>query len=252
MLYTWKVWFLKTKWGNILWRWRRSGLGDVASYHNRFEEYIRKYAPNRSFADIGCMWGIHGENAFTAEKYGATLVKGVDVYGPTPEFAAKKKALGSSVEFILGDASHPDTIARIGVVDVVLCSGVLYHHPSPFDLLVALRRICGQTLILVTRTIPEIKKLPNAAIYYPGLSPKDRNLWNLSKLGLTRQAGITDDFDPEEGYGNWFWGLTPSCLRSLLETAGFRVDHCGSEGFVQTFICNPIAVPFSHRLPGET
>jgi len=48
---------------------------------------------------------------------------------------------------------------------------VFFTHPSPFDLLVALRRICGKTLIFRASTIPEIKALPDAAI--PMLSPDD-------------------------------------------------------------------------------
>jgi len=252
MLYIWKVRFLKTLRGNLLWRYWRAWQGDDVGSYDRLPEYIRKYVPNRSFVDIGCMWGINGEHAFLAEQSGATLVKGVDVYGPTPEFEAKKKSLNSSVEFILGDATHPDTIARIGVVDVVLCAGVLYHHPSPFDLLVALRRMCRQTLILRTSTIPEIRKLPNASIYFPKLSPRDRQLWNLSSLGVGRQVGISDGFEPKEGYGNWFWGLTPSCVKSLLETAGFRVDYRAPESFSHTFICSSVDMPFYHRLPEET
>jgi hypothetical protein len=176
----------------------------------------------------------------------------VDVFGPTPEFEAKKRARDSAVEFILGDAARPETIARVGVVDVVFCAGVLYHHPSPFDLLVALRRMCRRTLILRTSTIPEIKGLGNAAVYFPMLEDKDRRLWHLRRLGVDRQVGITDGFEPEEGYGNWFWGLTPGCAASLLETAGFRVDHRATEAFAQTFICSPVAVPFEHRLPGES
>jgi hypothetical protein len=178
-------------------------------------------------------------------------VRAVDVFGPTPEFDAKQRARASAVEFILGDVSHPRTIERIGVVDVVLCAGVLYHHPSPFDLLVALRRICGHTLILRTSTIPEINGLPNAAVYYPMLDARERQLWNLSSLGVGRQVGITDGFEPEEGFGNWFWGMTPTCVAALLETAGFRVERRATEPFAQTFICTPVAAPFAHRLPDE-
>lgn len=251
MWYSRKVKLLKQPWFNLLWRkwhvWRGEYVGDYA----HLPQHIRHHAPGRSFVDIGCMWGVNGEYAFIAEEAGATAVKGVDVFGPTPEFLEKKQARGSHVEFILGDAGHPDTLAQIGVMDVVFCAGVLYHHPSPFDLLVALRRICGELLILRTSTIPEIKGLPNSAVYFPMLKPADRRLWNLSSLGLRRQVGITDGFEPEEGYGNWFWGLTPSALESLLETAGFRVDFRATEPFAQTVICTPVEVPFAHRLPEE-
>jgi hypothetical protein len=252
VFYLWKVRLLKRSRINLLWRKWRNKRGYKVGDYNRLPDYIRRYAPGHTFADIGCMWGVNGEYAFIAEESGATAVKAVDVFGPTPEFDLKKQARNSAVEFILGDACHAETLARVGVVDVVFCAGVLYHHPSPFDILVALRRMCGQTLILRTFAIPEIKGLPNAAVYFPMLKPKDRRLWDLSGLGLTRQIGITDAFEPEQGYGNFFWGLTPSCLSSLLETAGFRVESQASEAFAQTFICAPIAMPLAHRLPSET
>lgn len=250
-LYTLKVRLLKNPRVNLWWRQRAVKRGRKVGNYEDLPNYIRHYAPGKSFVDIGCMWGVNGEYAFIAEEAGATTVKGVDVFGPTPEFEQKRAERGSSVEFILGDAGHPDTIARVGVMDVVFCAGVLYHHPSPFDLLVALRRMCGETLILRTSTIPEVPGLPNAAVYWPYLSEKDRRLWNLSSLGAGTQVGITNGFEPDQGYGNWFWGLTPSCLTSLLQTAGFTVVHRAGEPFAQTVVCTVADVPFAHRLPDE-
>ncbi|MFN7141845.1 MAG: class I SAM-dependent methyltransferase, partial [Limisphaerales bacterium] len=210
-LYRWKVKLLKTQGGNWLWRFWQARCGRHMGNYNHLPEYIRRFAAGKSFVDVGCMWGVNGEYSFIAEEAGAKTVKGVDVFGPTPEFLEKKAQRNSNVEFILGDASHPNTIEKIGQADVVFCAGVLYHHPAPFDLLVALRRICKETLILRTSTVPEMTGLPNAAVYFPMLSEEDRKLWNLSRLGLLRQVGITDEFQPDQGYGNWFWGLTPSC-----------------------------------------
>ena len=197
------------------------------------------------------MWGVNGEYAFLAEAAGATRVVAIDVFGPTPEFEEKRTERASRVEFVLGDATRAETLSRIGEVDVVLCAGVLYHHPSPYDLLVALRRICRETLILRTSTIPEVKGLPNAAVYFPMLDAPGRELWNLTRLGVLHQAGISDAFQAKDGYGNWFWGLTPSCLESLLKTAGFRVDARATEAFAQTVVCTAVDAPLDHRLPDE-
>jgi hypothetical protein len=197
------------------------------------------------------MWGVNGEYAFVAEDAGATRVAAVDVFGPTPEFEEKRVGKGSRVEFILGDVTRPETLAKIGPVDVVFCAGVLYHHPSPFDLLVALRRICRRTLILRTSTIPEIRGLPNAAVYFPMLTEQGRALWDLKSLGVGHQAGISNAFEPADGYGNWFWGLSPSCLESLVKTAGFRIDVRASEAFAQTIVATVANEAFDHRLPGE-
>jgi 2-polyprenyl-3-methyl-5-hydroxy-6-metoxy-1,4-benzoquinol methylase len=249
MLYRWKVRLLRTERGMLAWRrwrlWRGSNIGN----YDRLPEYIRQYAPEKSFADIGCMWGVNGAYSFLAEEAGATTVKAVDVFGPTPEFDAEKQKRASAVEFILGDATDPIVIQRVGSVDTVLCAGVLYHHPSPFDLLVALRAMCRRILILRSATIPEIKGLPNAAVFYPQLTPAARELWSLSSLGIACQFGIQTEFRPEEGYGNWFWGLTPTCLRSLVATAGFKVVRRFPEPFAQTLICQTVDVAFRHHLP---
>ena len=251
MLYRYKVLSLKRPRLNGLWRRWRGRRGDVVGSYERLPEYIRAHAPGHSFADIGCMWGINGEYSFIAEDAGATSVTGVDVFGPTPEFEDKRRSRGSSVRFVLGDITRADTLAQIGQIDVVFCAGVLYHHPSPFDLLVALRRICRETLILRTSTIPEIDGLPNAAVYFPMLDERARRLWNLRSLGLLHQAGISSEFEPADGYGNWFWGLTPSCLTSLLKTAGFRVDFRATEAFAETVVCATVAPALHHRLPDE-
>lgn len=251
MLYRWKVRALKIPRVNLWWRGWRARRGDIIGSYDRLPEYIRRHAPGKSFADIGCMWGVNGEYAFLAEAAGASSVKAVDVFGPTPEFLEKKRTRASRVEFILGDIVQTDTISRVGIVDVVFCAGVLYHHPSPFNLLSALRRICRETLILRSSTIPEVRGLPNAAVYYPMLNENGRQLWSLRSLGVQHQSGISNEFQPHEGYGNWFWGLSPSCLMSLLQTAGFRIDFRASEAFAQTVVCTAVDPPFAHRLPDE-
>lgn len=228
--------------------WRRDVV--VGSY-DQLPEHIRTHVPGRSFVDVGCMWGVDGAYTFLAEEAGATSAVGVDVFGPTPEFEAERARRGSSVRFVLGDATSPETLRQVGEVDVVFCAGVLYHHPSPFDLLVALRRMCRTLLILRTSTIPEVPGLPHAAVYWPMLDADARRMWDLTPLGLSGQIGITTPFQPQQGYGNWFWGMSPSCVQALLETAGFRVVHRGTEAFAQTFVAEPVAPPMLHRLPGE-
>jgi SAM-dependent methyltransferase len=249
MLYRYKVRLMKSARGNALWRSWRARRGDDVGSGDRLIDHIRDYAPGKSWVDVGCMWGVDGAHAFLAEEAGARMVKGVDVFGPTPEFERIKVERGSGVDFILGDATDPHIIERVGVADVVFCAGVLYHHPSPYDLLAALRRMCGETLILRTSAIPEVDGLPNAAVYWPNLPPSERRQWSIPWLG--KQVGITDGFEAGEGYGNWFWGLSPSCLQALLETAGFRVVRRFPEAFVQTVVCEVCEVPFAHRMPSE-
>src|SRR5678816_4472762 len=127
MLYRWKVRSLKIPRLNLLWRYWHGRRGDIMGSYAQLPDYIRRYAPGRAFADIGCMWGVNGEYAFVAAEAGASRVVGVDVFGPTPEFEESRRARAPRVEFVLGDISSAETIRRIGEVDVVLCAGVLYH-----------------------------------------------------------------------------------------------------------------------------
>ncbi|MGD9572822.1 MAG: DUF1698 domain-containing protein [Thermoleophilia bacterium] len=241
--------FLKTHRGQAIWRRYQMRRGVTVGNYAHIPDHIRRLAPGRSFVDVGCMWGINGEYSFVAEEAGATAVKGVDVFGPTPEFTAAVEERGSAVEFVLGDIGEPSTLERVGPTQVVFCAGVLYHHPAPFDLLVALRTVCTETLILRTSTIPEVPGTRNMAVLWPGLDRRQRRIWNLSRLGVGTQVGITGPFQPEEGYGNWFWGLTPSGLRSLVELAGFRVVEHYPEPWAQTLVCEVTDPPFAHRLP---
>jgi SAM-dependent methyltransferase len=255
MLYRWKLALLNRRRGVELERWARGvlhgrlGVGPDVGNYARLPEYIREHAPGRSFVDVGCMWGVNGEYAFLAEEAGATGVKGVDVFGPTPEFEEERRRRGSKVDFILGDATAPGTIRQVGEMDVVFCAGVLYHHPSPYDLLVALRLMCRQTLILRTSTVPEVPGVRNMAVYWPFLDGPQRRLWSHHRLGVGAQLGITSAFEPAEGYGNWFWGLTPSAVAAMLETAGFCPTYRATEPWAQTFICRAMDVPIEHELP---
>ncbi len=70
-------------------------------------------------------------------------------------------------------------------------------------------------------------------------------------LGITPQIGITYGFEPWAGYGKWFWGMTPSCLESLLATTGFRVELRTTDPFRETYVCSVDDIPFAHRLPDE-
>jgi hypothetical protein len=117
---------------------------------------------------------------------------------------------------------------------VVFCSGVLYHTPDPFHLISRLRLVCGHTLILHTAIIPEMNGIQNAAVYYPFLTDSQRKMWD---LGVGKQLGISTPYEQESGYGNWFWGMSPSCIESLLTCAGFKIAERHIGAFSGCFVC---------------
>jgi SAM-dependent methyltransferase len=236
--YRFKVSVLATRTGRRAWTlWRRL----TRSHHDgkTAMDFVREEVRGKSFVDIGCMWNVNGEYCVAAAQSGARSVTGVDVIAPTAEFERKRRELAPTIEFIQGDGASREVMQRIGEADVVLCHGVLYHHPSPYHLLVSLRELCRETLILGSATIPECRTLPQGAVYYPGLSEKDRRRWDIAgKHGGGKRWAINAPYDPEVGYANWFWGLTPSCITAMAETAGFRVEAVHAvHPFAHVFLC---------------
>ena len=145
------------------------------------------------------------------------------------DFAALRRDLLALPELTLDERAvtlAEQTQASLGAVSQ-------HRGPTPFDLLVALRLMCRETLILRTSTVPEVPSVRNMAVYWPLLSARQRRPWSHHRLGTGTQIGITTPFDVDAGYGNWFWGLTPSCLAALLETAGFRPVYRATEPWVQ-------------------
>jgi ubiquinone/menaquinone biosynthesis C-methylase UbiE len=182
---------------------------------------VRTHAPGRTFLDVGCMWGIDGAISFLAETAGATAVTGIDVIPPTAGFEAERSRRGSAVRFVHADLHDAATPETVGVHDVVWCSGVIYHAPHPLTTLERLRALTGELLILSSETIPELPGVPQACVFYPGLSPKARRAFADPRTG--RRAGLDTAYDPDAGYENWFWGLTPSALEAMVEASGFEV-----------------------------
>lgn len=204
-------------------------------------ELVKKHAVGKSFADIGCMWGVNGFFSFLAEESGATKVVAVDIYPESKEFSDEKQKRNSRIQFVHGDINLFETTEKIGVCDVVFCSGVLYHTPDPVHLLMRLRALCGQTLILNTASIPEIPGIKNAAVFYPFLDRGQRKIWN---QGIGSQKAITGPYEPESGYGNWFWGMTPSAIESMLRCAGFEVTERHVFPFRSVFVCKTVPLQF--------
>lgn len=182
---------------------------------------VARHAPGRTFADIGCLYEANGAIAFAAEAAGATAVCGVDVSEPTREFADEHERRGSAVRFVRGDLHDAATLEAVGRHDIVWCSGVLYHVPHPLLTLERLSSIAGELLIVGCQTIPEVPGIPQAAVFWPGLSEAARAPY--ARAWGPRAMGLATPFQPAQGYANWFWGLTPSALRALVTTAGWEV-----------------------------
>ncbi len=212
-----RAWFARAKLR------RRLSHRDLAA-HRR--ELIARLAPGKSFLDMGGMWSVHGEMSFLAEEAGAQEVVLCDGMDPTQEFTRRHAERGSAVRFVQGDLHDPGTVRALGAFDVVWCTGVIYHSPDPYRLIEHLRQLTLETLVLGTRVLPELPLLEGGCVFYPTLSHGSRRaiawLHGADAPGL---LGAATPFDrtPEMGLANYWWGLSPSAVRAMLELARFDV-----------------------------
>ena len=186
-----------------------------------YEEVFGPYAQGRSFVEVGTMWNVHGRYAFAAEACGATPVTAFDDMAPTPEFEAEHARRSSAVRFVQGDINDAASLEKIGVHDLVWCAGVVYHSPDPALTLRHLCRITGDWLFVASKTIPEVPGLPQASVFLPGLEAEARTPY---ARVFPRAMGLETPFDRDNWYGNWWWGISPSALRAMVEVnEGIRV-----------------------------
>ncbi|HYT90081.1 MAG TPA: class I SAM-dependent methyltransferase [Gemmataceae bacterium] len=152
----------------------------------------------RSVLDIGAYDGFF---SFECERRGASRVVAADHYcwsyggmATKDGFDIARMALGSRVEeaFIPVEEISPQ---RLGVFDLVLFLGVLYHAPDPLRYLRIVRAVCRGQVILETEIDAEDYPQP-AAVFYPG-------------------ATLNND-------ASNFWGPNMACVEALLHEAGFR------------------------------
>ena len=202
-------------------------------------QIVREHARGRSFADIGCMWGVDGEVAFEAEAAGATSVSALDVMAPTAGFEAERARRGSSVRYIQADIHDERAVAELGPHQTVWCSGVIYHAPHP---LLTVQRLCSlttETLIVASETIPEVPGLSQACVFFPSLDAAQRRAHASARAAA--QVGLTSEFDSDRAYENWYWGLSASALAAMIKSCGFEIVSREGSPLHVTLIARPTA-----------
>ena len=149
--------------------------------------------------DIGAWDGFF---SFEAERRGAARVlatdsfvwSGANPYQSQAGFDLARRVLGSHVEDRTIDVMDLSPEA-VGVFDVVLFLGVLYHLKHPLLALERVHSVTGDLLILETHAERRPSRRP-AMVLYPG-------------------AELADD--PT----NW-WGPNIAAVEAMLRTVGFR------------------------------
>ena len=157
--------------------------------------------------DVGCWDGFY---SFEAERRGASRVLATDSFtwqrkswGSKDGFDLARRVLNSRVEDLEIDPLDLSP-ERVGMFDVVLFLGVLYHMKHP---MLALERVAAVTRrLLVVETVIDLLYAPRPALaFYPG-------------------AELNQDDS------NWF-GPSPSAVEAMLRAAGLpRVERVWPSG----------------------
>lgn len=152
----------------------------------------------RSFLDVGAWDGYF---SFEAERRGAARVLATDHFcwggagwGTKAGFDFARAALGSRIEareLDLFDIT-PDAV---GMFDVVLLSGVLYHVTDPLAVLRQVAKVA--TGCVVVETVLGAMENPEPA------------------MSFLHAAGYNND--PTN-----FWAPNPACVAAMMTAAGFR------------------------------
>ncbi len=176
------------------------GLWDTPEILKRLQ--LPEDLRGQTVLDVGCWDGFY---SFEAERRGARRVLATDSFtwqrkswGSKEGFELARRVLHSRVEDLDIDVLDlaPE---KIGVFDVVLFLGVLYHMKHP---MLALERVASVTRrLLLVETVIDLLYVPGKALaFYP-------------------------EKELERDDSNWF-GPTPSAVEAMLRSVGFtRVER---------------------------
>jgi tRNA (mo5U34)-methyltransferase len=152
----------------------------------------------KSVLDIGAWDGFF---SFEAEKRGASRVLAVDSYawngstwGSKAGFELARRVLNSKVEDLEIEVLDLSP-EKVGVFDVVLFLGVLYHMRHPLLALERVSSVTGELLILETVADLLLVRRPAMALYPEGLLYGDPSNWcgfNLPALkAMLKEVGFS-------------------------------------------------------------
>jgi tRNA (mo5U34)-methyltransferase len=173
------------------------GVAELDVLRMQADMYFKDGIEGLSLIDVGCWDGF---NSFEARRRGAAHVLAIDHFawseqgwGSQDAFLLAREALQLEVDVL--DIDLMDlTRALVGMFDIVLFAGVLYHMRHPFLALERVSELCSRTLIVETQ---------------------------LDALEIDRPAMIfyrTDELGADAT--NW-WGPNPECVTAMLTDLGF-------------------------------
>ncbi|MEG4089923.1 tetratricopeptide repeat protein [Microcoleus sp. Pol12B4] len=204
------------------------------------DRYIARVAKGKTFAEVGGLWGAVSEKVSVASKYGAVSLTMIDAMPASmhwwQDFHDRMTSLNIANYHCINQDITQIQLADIGEpYDVVHCAGVLYHHPHPLQILVALRQITREHLIFTSAITQEViendlgrYEIPASGVMFiPALDDAERAIltayWR-TYINNNQLIGITEKavFDINNFAACW-WLPTATALEAMCKVAGFNV-----------------------------
>ena len=212
------------------------------------DEWIRRIVPGRTFADVGGLWNTVNEKVSVAAAADATSLTMIDLQQPGnvwwERFDERMQELDViDYQCVVADASSERFAEVVGQFDVVYCSGVLYHFPSPYTLIQNLRLISREYVVLTSMTIPSVISneagritVPEGqALFLPAITGDQRRILRRHFEALSINPTTILDV-PDRGwlhrngvpdFGPWWWLMTEDFIKGLARAAQFEVLESG-------------------------
>jgi tRNA (mo5U34)-methyltransferase len=177
------------------------GLTSLEVLRASAEAFFNMPLSGKSVLDIGCFDGFY---SYEALRRGAAYVLAADhfMWHSNPRCRQAFELARSRIAADLPDIDIDVldmTQERVGIFDIVLFAGVLYHMRNPFLAVERVAPLVRETMILETHL--DALDVPRPAmVFYP-----------------------TNELNNDPS--NW-WGPNPACVKAMLKDVGFsRVVH---------------------------
>lgn len=206
---------------------------------------VSAYVADKTFIDVGGLWGTKGEMVTHALKSGAKKATMCDAMPETSEWWQKFDSWASErgvtdYEKRVHDISDPRSREKLGTFDFVHCTGVLYHMPDVVGAFANLVSIMEEHLMVGSQVVPNwISNSEGEAVIpddqpllLPATSDTKRRIIKkyYEEIGVTNElAGATQPakyFNGERmkpSVGPWWWLMTPGFLERVARSLDLRV-----------------------------
>ena len=207
-------------------------------------KWIAEYAPGKSYADLGGLWGTVNETITIAKLAGAKTATMADIQKMGNEWwtafdeRCEKNGV-SDYECINIDICDTDSLKGHETYEFLHCSGIMYHVSDPIQFIQNLMTLTTEYLLISSMTIPEVIEnnegtlaSPEGAAHLVHMMPEEsRKILASYLVSQGMKADIVDQKKPSDLFhpngnvktGPWWWIYSPQTMEAMCEMCGLEI-----------------------------